>query len=237
MKVCILGNSHCGALISAWRAGLPNAGGISLTFFAAPSRRQPDYKVSDGVLLPTSDKVAKMLGYTSGGRDRVIPSEYDRFLVYGMIAQPPAIQPARGRSLALREAILRDRFENSRARKTVTDLRRITDKPIDVAPAPYRAAPAFQAPAIYDIGREPEEAWFTEAFARIGAGYVPQPDATIVSPKCRATRTEFSEGSTRLEISANMNRREHEAQDLVHANEAYGRIWLQSWLEHHLLLA
>ncbi len=231
MRICVIGNSHCGALVSAWRADSEGRSDKTLTFFAMRGRAIKDLRVSWRRLVAKDRDSAKALAFTSGGIKRIDPRRYDRVLVYGLIRQPPATDTDDGFSLALREAVLTDWFDRSLAKTMVMRLRQITDKPIDVAPAPFQLAPKGAVPGRWALAYEDEARSFARSFDTLGARFWPQPPETIVPGGTRATRPEFSKGSVRLAIDETSVGKKHAVSDLKHANRAFGTIWLQTYLD------
>lgn len=83
-SLCVIGNSHAGAVWQAWKGGTIAARqGFSMTVFASQaSSVEMDHR--DGSLVPVDPAVSEMFAFTSGGKDRVEIDKYDAFLLVGL---------------------------------------------------------------------------------------------------------------------------------------------------------
>ena len=109
-------------------------------------------------------------------------------------------------------------------------LREITDKPIDVAPAPFKFAMPGISPATWALDLDEEARLFQSNFESLDARYWPQPAETVVQGGTRATLPQFSEGSVRLQVNQDRSHSEHGEHDTKHANDAFGKLWLKAYL-------
>ena len=83
VKVCIIGDSHVGALKKAWAVIDRTFPGIRITFFALPALALDSVVAANGTLCSVSEGDRKALEFISGGKSHIDPGEYDVFLVYG----------------------------------------------------------------------------------------------------------------------------------------------------------
>jgi hypothetical protein len=83
-SLCVIGNSHAGAVWQAWKSGAIAARqDFSMTVFAAQgSTAELEYR--DRSLIPTTPDVSQMFSFTSGGKDRIEIDEYDAFLLVSL---------------------------------------------------------------------------------------------------------------------------------------------------------
>lgn len=83
-SLCVIGNSHAGAVWQAWKSGAIAARqDFSMTVFAAQASTV-DLEHRDRSLVPTSPDVSQMFGLTSGGKNRIEIDKYDAFLLVSL---------------------------------------------------------------------------------------------------------------------------------------------------------
>ena len=83
-RICVLGNSHLGAAKLGWDQIASAYPGVEAVFFGAPWDLMSDLVVDGDALVPGSERLRKKLVRTSGGLDRIVPSEFDRIVLYGL---------------------------------------------------------------------------------------------------------------------------------------------------------
>lgn len=83
-RICVLGNSHLGAAKRGWDQIAPAFPGVEVVFFGAPWDLMGELVVDGNALVPGSERLQKKLLRTSGGLDRIIPSAYDKVVLYGL---------------------------------------------------------------------------------------------------------------------------------------------------------
>ena len=82
-SVCLIGSSHTNGLFQAWKnRTFPVGRDFSLTFFAAAGGRLRSLRHENGILISEDDRARDMLVRTSGGKDRIVASEYDAIVIY-----------------------------------------------------------------------------------------------------------------------------------------------------------
>ncbi len=83
-SLCVIGNSHAGAVWRAWKSGAIAARqDFSMTVFAAQAS-SVELEHRGRSLVPTSPTVREKFGLTSGGKDRIEIDKYDAFLLVGL---------------------------------------------------------------------------------------------------------------------------------------------------------
>lgn len=224
LRVCIIGNSHLGALKEAWDE-IGNAHEqIEITFFAARGNRLEDLEVDGNALRaggPDADNLSKFLAFTSGGSERIVGDAYDLFVVYGgnlAFVNLPLVY-----SQAVLRLCVSERSLESLHFDITTKLRGITDRSILVAGNPLRSnwpddRPTYPYDTVLDI--------FREVYAPFDAPFIPQPEETRDAQN--RTLPEFATGSRQLDVGRAV--RAKGTQDKSHMNAAYGRIWLQEFI-------
>lgn len=226
MKLCVIGNSHVGALKRAWSTRAEAHPEMSVTFFAGRGGSTRAVAVEDGQIVAKTDALRDQFAFTSGGPDRIDPTHFDVFLAYGGLHGARTGDAAQAVSAAFARRATVERARESMLYKHARLLRDVTDKPVFAAPAPLPAArDGVDPPRIVPLAVEME--LIDEAlFAPLGVDLVPQPPQTRDG---EATMGEFAQGSERLE-SLREGAGVHGAAETAHMNEAYGDIWLEAFL-------
>lgn len=233
MKIAVIGNSHCGALISAWEEQSHRRQDVSLTFFAMPGHMGlRTLKIKGDALVPNTPRQRKILRRISGGLERIETGNFDRFLVYGLLKHPLPEEGDAHHSSALREAILQDRLHDSSAKFILKSLQSITDKPIDVGPAPYLVPSKKDPVAQWQSTPAQDSKFFSDGFKALGAErFIAQPEESLLiadttQAPTRATDPRYSKGSIKIVTGGGV----HPESDRKHMNAAYGALWLERYL-------
>lgn len=236
MRVAVIGNSHVQAL-AAGEALVPGfAGHVRTTYFGASADRMGQLEPRDGALVPATEDLRARIVRSSGGAERVVAADYDRFMLVGMdlslhpvmnlylthaLAEHlrPGLQPISRAAFARAvEGLLRE----AQSFAVLRALRSITDAPVDLVAAPL-PHPRIADPAMARgrwahpwVGFLHEA--YGEALAHIAAAddvrILTQPAQTIAAPAF--TRADFCLAD--------------EAHNLHHANDAYGAAFWSAWL-------
>ncbi len=83
-SLCVIGNSHAGAVWQAWKSGAIAARqGFSMTVFASQAT-SVEMEHRDRSLVPINPAVSQMFAFTSGGKDRIEIDKYDAFLLVSL---------------------------------------------------------------------------------------------------------------------------------------------------------
>ncbi|HEX3431634.1 MAG TPA: hypothetical protein VHT03_12180 [Rhizomicrobium sp.] len=245
IKLCLLGNSHAGALKLGWDIVKSNFPNCDVTVFAAPGKRIDDLQVRGRRLVADSVRLRRFLKRISGVGGSFSVRRYDRFLVCGsgFHAGVPAGFLAKARidtepkderqplSLPLFMRMVEADLRAASAILTVEKLRRITRKPIGLIPLPLRIEQSEWAAekAILGSGTPQKLADCFAAAARtiadsLNCEMFTQPPFTKAGPL--RSKSEYAKGSTRL-----VGNRLHGSDNVVHMNAAYGAaLW-------HVILA
>lgn len=234
-SVAIFGNSHVSAIKTAWEEAKQDYPQVSFTFFAARATYLDHIEARDGLLIPTNEATERSVSFTSGGKNRIDPKEYDCFVVYALGARP---------YLPLKNVFYSDQVHqvtiaSLRARqlawRTVERIKSVTDRPIIVGENPLPSLLSEQAlrdsgdfeegRVDYDYGVELAERLF---YKERNVQLQRQPLQTI--DKGRWTKEEFCKGSERLAIGHVSDGSAHDETDTIHMNAAYGHIWLKAFM-------
>lgn len=226
MRICVLGNSHVAALKEGWdsiRAAHP---GVDLVFFASRADRMRGMTAVDGCLVAANASLERDIAFTSGGRAKVVPSDFDLFLICGGLMVP---RLDRRLSSAVRMAVVEDVLAASLAVPLARKLRSVSERPIWLLPTPRRTAPPGVATSLATCLR------YAEVHAMLAARIdlapmrlVAQPAHTM--PDGWHSAEHFSRGSKRLDIGDSLSGALHEATDVWHMNGDYGRVCLEDIL-------
>lgn len=133
MNICVIGNSHAGALKAAWdkEAGAWQA---QLTFFASPGLNSALLEERDGVYVASKDKIRRFFNVTSGGKEEIDPSHYDAFVIAGVHFSFPLLRPRLSRQV--RKAVISDMFDSSDSFSFLEIIRKKSSGPIVISPRP-----------------------------------------------------------------------------------------------------
>jgi hypothetical protein len=190
VSICIIGDSHIGALRLAWNRLVKENDGIEIAFFAAAYDEINGLQPVDGRLVADNDNLRELLVRT--GKQPEIAATYDVYVLCGMhLENRAALRVYRmekqkkkrwPRKRRIRKVIraLRD----SAAIRTLTKLRQCTRAPAILIGTPYqpdgetivlkrkRAGEGAQIKKIFDKA-------CNMLAAEAGASFLPQPKETI----------------------------------------------------------
>jgi hypothetical protein len=230
MKICIIGNSHIGALKRAWDNNeWQQCNAIELTFFGDRGNGLKDLIVENNVLKAGSARLEKALEFTSCGASSIYPQNYDAYLVYGLGAKRFILNPYKPYSAAVIYCAVNDHLKNTLSYKTLLKIREVSDKKIFVGHNPLPALKGKlndTSPAEYNFGLDCINKL---GYSKINAQMIPQPNQTIANG--RFTLPEFSKGSKRLSIGVRNDDEIHPDSDTGHMNDDFGRKWLLNFFE------
>jgi hypothetical protein len=233
MTICAIGDSHLAALKLGWEMIKSDHPGIRLVFFGAPGMNLKDLAVSEASLVPTTERLRKLMTHTSGGLG-VIAQSYDRFLVCGMKFAVFMVQrlyekyrteaePKDDRRPISNECLLRAAqgfLRGSLSIDVVEKLRKVTRAPIGLVPVPFRADGSALGQPSWERDRSLVAQTFAQAARRLGDDLEFQPffppPAMLSNPI--QTKAEYSENSVRLQ----RGNKAHHDEDILHMNPRYG---------------
>jgi hypothetical protein len=230
IRLCILGNSHAGALKQAsadFCAAHPEA---VLTFFAAVAFDSRAMAVQDGQYVPLDDALAAQYEMTSGGLRAIDPAQYDAFLVYGFGGRSLPLDRPRAYSQAFRAACTLTRLQEDLIGPHLQALRGLTDKPLFAALKPLPCPQDGRRPRRLLPHHEEVALAQRHICDPLGAQMVAQPAATRIDD--RATHPDFASGSARLVQVAHPDAPAHADDEAKHMNAEYGRLWLDAFWPH-----
>ena len=220
LRICVLGNSHVGALRRGWEALQAERVDIQPVFFASPGRSLATLERHDDRLVPTTPGVAKYLALTSGGLPEISLGDFDAFLLVGMAFLMPQVD--RRHSSAVLRTACQDAWSGSVCARMVALVRASSQVPLLVLHNPLpisRREVAHLQPATYADTLHCLEAGVVPP----GVTLLPQPAATRAEDWL--TQAEFSAGATTL-------LGEGVAEDnATHMNARFGELQWRSALE------
>lgn len=233
MEICIMGNSHTGALKQAWDMITDDFPTINITFFAQGQDKLKYLIVQNDKLIPNREGFAKALEFISGGKREIDPIEYDVFLLYGLNARANFFISNNTFSTAVINTAMKDLTNGSLSLKLLQRLRKITDKKVFIGHNPLTATDNIVStdyPESYIQGIEKVNEFIYQA---LNAELVSQPLATIVNGN--RTKGEFSKGSKKIIVrSEAIDNPEHAKMDNYHMNAQFGELWLRQFLGQYL---
>ncbi|KGF72923.1 hypothetical protein DO97_04305 [Neosynechococcus sphagnicola sy1] len=227
MKICVLGNSHVGSLKNAWDELQRKYPNIEITFFAAPKNDLSGLSIRNQELVPTNKGLEKILHYTSGGKTKVNPKDFDLFLIYGLYFRVLKLDERFSDAVLIQAC--RDNYLQSLNYQVAAMVRQLSSRQIYIGHHPLKASESTVCSESKSISYN-RVLGMTSTIPNISNLYfLPQPEITIENGW--NTRIEYSKGSTRLEINVSRKNIEHPNSDLVHMNEKFGEIYLNAFLE------
>jgi hypothetical protein len=229
MNICILGNSHVGALKRAYDKISTDYPDIQITFFAQRGYDLTELDVDNGKLVANSDVLRQAIMFTSGGIDSIAPESYDIFLIYALGTKPNFVAPGIYYSSQVKELALADIANNSAAMNLIKKIRCLTDKPIYLGHDPLPAGQSNDVPAddhgMYIDGIKKIN---DHIYQKLNVKLLMQPLETLVS--WNRTNINFSSGSERLAVGDVSDAQIHPEDDEIHMNDQFGEMWLIAFL-------
>jgi hypothetical protein len=228
VRICVLGNSHAGALGQAWKELRQNYPGVEMVYFCGTASTLKDLVLQDGVLVPSNPGIAAAIEYTSNGLQCVELASFDLVLVYGLSFSMWR-ELDRRLSAAVLAATVRDGYRHSLNGQISGLVAQAWSRPIHVGHKPLLAdnAPAADGPTLR-YGEVLELC--NRSFADEQLVFIPQPVETIKDGlNGRSTLTELSQGSLMLEFRKERANRPHPDTDVSHMNARFGRLFLRSF--------
>ena len=252
-SVCVLGNSHTGAIKSAWTNRAPSvAPGFALRFFAASNFNLENLICENGALVPKFNDSAEKFRITSGGLDTIDIARYDAIVLIGAefgintqelcgtqgtIRHLEAGPVSQLLSKACYAATIETALENSLAVSLIDRIRSISDLPVLICPKPFLSESSLTKKEIRRNPRLGDHVLFAAVVAQAKAiaeviakrhrvEVLWQNDSTIGIPGF--TRAELGIDAARLS-KREKNTSEHKP-DGRHMNEEFGFISLMDVL-------
>lgn len=238
-SVCLIGNSHVGALKLGWPLIEADFPGMDLDFYASAGASL-DLVVSGGHIEPASEGVRARLAYTSGKSGDIEPG-YDAYVVCGLLlsslragrayrvkkAEQNSKDVARATAKEACLAAARDCLRSLLFADVLAKLRQITTAPIFLIGTPLPALERHANMKKFSNGlrmslKEAYEAASETIAGECNAQFLRQPEETV-GPIELTTRSEF------YLLSPEQVSQEKAVH--THMNAAYGAIVLRDVLE------
>ena len=233
MRICIIGDSHTGALKRAWdnHFNSLDKSAFDIVFFASGGLGMADLKLDGKKLLPSNDTLKEKMKFTSNGHTCINLTAYDLFLIYGLRAMPYFTGGVFYSDAVIEESI-KDNYTNSLSFEVLKMIRQVVDKKIFIGHCPLLA----------DTNRDGERLNIDlsnqyingislankRLFNLLGSELLTQPTETIAA-NGRYTHSRFSKGSKRLDLAG--IGQPHPENDNFHMNDEFGKLWLELFLK------
>ena len=224
MRVCVIGDSHCGALKRGWDVLAVQHQDLDFTFFAAGgySKGFDTLKAEQGLLVSSDDRLKKSFFATSQGREFVDLSSFDIYLTYGLWCQP-FFKDDRYISEQVLLQSIKDHFSTTTSMNVVQLLKSQLNSVIYVGHNPLLSAPD-ELPQASEKYREGIELANRVIFNPLTCELIGQPEETVVGGCFTALK--YSVGSKRF-LSDSVF---HDSKDRKHMNDEYGVLWLRNFI-------
>ncbi|MEZ5753509.1 MAG: hypothetical protein R3D90_01675 [Paracoccaceae bacterium] len=227
MRICVIGNSHAGAIKEGWDRIAPDHPGVAMQFFAAARRGMEGLRRTEGRLIAGNARLERDMALSSGGMTEIDLAAHDLFLLIGLGLR---VHPFDQRlSQQVRDAMAAE-LAQCFAFRLARGIRAGTAAPILVLPAPLHAVPpegGGKATRARDYDACLSR---TEDLAAIeGLRVLGQPVET--RPNGWATGPEWSVGSRRLgAVVGAAGKAAHPEGERIHMNADFGAMWLSTIL-------
>jgi hypothetical protein len=190
--VCLIGNSHVGALKLGWPEIEPQFPGFTLDFYASAGQSM-QLEVRDGKLVPPTPEIRRRLAATSG-KDGDIEAGYDAYVVCGLtLSSMRALHAYDAKFAALRHAGVEDfaramepALRGAIAVDVIAKLRKITKAPIFLIGTPYGAHvrheqlwEKLKSRGHEEVVARAYNATCNKIAEELSAAFVPQPPETV----------------------------------------------------------
>ena len=251
MKICLMGNSHLGAMKLGWDALAEACPGVTADFFALGRDTYKHTVLRDGAIVPVKPELVEKLKMFSGGADSIPVGDYDAFAICGLAAgmnrvlrylQNHAIAgEMTGRSQVVSYGMVQaawDEYYRSTPMPHLVDMiRQVSDRPVILVMRPMISSSVLEEGSARtrfyeELIAAGEGPYASDLLERLMAPHLPgatvclrQPGETTVAGVL--TRKEFSVGSTTLRDQS----LEHDEDDISHMNAEYGAICMAQVLD------
>jgi hypothetical protein len=235
INLCIIGNSHTGALKRAWDqlVAADSKKKVRVTFFAQRAGGLEKLRLDAQSLVPNDASLKKALEFTSGGETSIDVTKYDAFLIYG-VGLNAYYSDGSFFSREVTHCALIDNFGKSLGYKLLMMIRSVSNSKVYLGHVPLASNLARDkvknSPSLSVQYVNGETLANDKLFASLNCVLVCQPQETLVGNN-RNTHSRFSKESKRLDIGDNLDSELHPTNENIHMNDAYGEIWLTSFLE------
>jgi len=235
MKICIIGDSHTGALKRAWDNNFSSLerNVFDINFFASGGLGMAGLKLDGKKLLPSNDILKEKMKFTSNGHTCIDLTVYDFFLIYGLRAMPYFTGGVFYSDIVIGESI-KDNYTNSLFFEILKMVRQVVDKKIFIGHCPLLAnknKDENEERLNIDLSNQYINGISLankRLFNLYGSELLAQPTETIAKDG-RYTHSRFSKGSKRLDLAG--IGQPHPENDNFHMNDEFGKLWLELFLK------
>lgn len=221
MKICVIGDSHVGALKRASDEFCPAE--FALTFFADRGTRIRGLELRDNVLVPDSKKLKESIVFTSGGQSCINLEYYDAFVLYGLQARRMLVDKKIYSKAVVKDTAM-DHVSGTLSHDLFLKIREVSSAKIYIGHSPLRTSEGSEEAWVSSDYVDGIDALNDFIYSDLSAAFLPQPHHTIVDGVYTAKK--FSQGSKRLSIGSENDGQLHPGTDSGHMNESYGKLWL-----------
>jgi hypothetical protein len=233
MKICVLGNSHTGALKRSWDELISSEfkERYDITFFAARSNNLADLRVKNGELVTENEITQKSIEFTSGGLSTIKLDAYDAYLIYGFVR--PYIKSDSFYSNRVTSQSIKDHFINRTGYQLLKKIRMCVETKVYLGHIPFPSSEKqdnwVSLSHTYEQYEQGVNIVNNNFFEEMNSTLIKQPSETLAKIN-RNTLSKFSKGSLRLAIGESSVIDPHWKADNVHMNDEFGKIWLENFL-------
>lgn len=233
LKLCILGDSHTGALKRAWdrlvEPDLKNK--FDITFFASRGEGLSGLRLHEKFLIPTSKKLKSNLEFTSNGLSFIDIEKYDLFLIYGLGLNFYFPSNFFYSNDVINQSI-EDNYKCSLGYHILMMIREVTNKKAYLGHNPMPAQKEDDNTTLLPINSQ-----YTSGISivnkktlmELNSELIHQPLTTLTNGH-RNTHLKFTKNSIPLGMGDMLDGQAHPVQDNLHMNDDFGKIWLESFL-------
>ena len=226
MKICVLGNSHAGALKRGWDSINKQHKDLQITFFASRADSLKGLVLKDQALVPATPQLLKNISFTSEGKDSVRLNEYDIFLLFGLEFSLPSLD--KRLSSAVKTQACLGSFTQSLSFRLAKFIRSATSAPIYIGHNPQRAVNEGVTHGANQLDYSEVLAYASRAVGIDNTFIIRQPDHTLANGW--NTKLVYSKGSVRLDLNDEISNELHPDSDVNHMNGEFGRTYLECFL-------
>ncbi len=245
-RICVIGDSHLAVLaFKPIREAL--AAKHEMTYFTAHLDvfTKSGFDLIEGVLVPRSEELAEWLRSHSGGKDRIVLDDYDRFIVIGLgfsilahvmpyaLFNSDSITAPHPHKYLLSDAAYVAAGVDAVDASFAFDLVRLIlggcEARISVVPAPnpglgldeYRVLPGF--PPVYQILRDGQDEVVARHFAAVCATLAEDYEIEVLAPLPEVAANGVFMQFDYCELAGqDIEALPNPTNEMVHGNEAYG---------------
>lgn len=222
MKICVISNSHAGALKMAWDSQSTEYPQHQVEFFAGIGSHTADFAVEGNFLVTKTQDLLDMVRLTSGGQDHAVLDSYDAIILHGLQFRPYFMPEIGVYSDQVMAEVLKAKRQDTISYQLLAQIRPVTDAPILLGHAPMRAALRVENRGSTQAYRDGIALTNRTILAPFKAELMPQPEETIANGNKTAPEFCRSYDAETGEIA--------DKKDLLHMGEPYGRLVMAAYI-------